>query len=213
METADSQESHLDGPGQVPRVLRNFSYAFVSVGTAILLILHTIGIDGIEIDTTSLGLLALLLLVPLAPNIRRLSAAGVEAEIGQAEARQLQAAASELPLPEQETIEDSTDPEIQNLIERDPPLGLAKLRIELESELRRLCVQHAPEANPRTLSLGAMTAELRKRALLPREIAEPLSKVSTLTNRAVHGEYVPPDVAMEIGQVGIRVLSALRSLD
>jgi hypothetical protein len=212
MEAVDTPQSHTNRPDQVPRGLRTFSYAFVSIGAAILLVLHTIGINGLEIDTTSLGLLALLLLVPLAPNIRRLSAAGVEAEIGQAEARQLRAAASELPLADQETVKASTEPEIQEVIERDPPLGLAKLRIELETELRRLCIQHAPETSPRTLSLGAMAAELQKRDLLPREIAEPLSKVSTLTNRAIHGERVPPDVAIEIGQVGIRVLSALRSL-
>lgn len=193
-------------------MLRTFSYAFVSIGAALLLVLHTIGIDGLEIDTTSLGLLALLLLVPLAPNIRRLSAAGVEAEIGQAEARQLQAAASELPLSDQETTRTPVDPAIEELIERDPPLGLAKLRIELETELRRLSEQHAPETKPRNLSLGAMSAELQKRDLLPREIAEPLSKVSTLTNRAVHGEHVPPDVAREIGQVGTRVLLALQGL-
>jgi hypothetical protein len=198
---------------QVPPFLRKFSYGFVSFAAAALLALHTIGISSLEIDTTSLGLLALLLLVPLAPNIRRLSAAGVEAEIiGFDEARRLQASASGLPSTAKQEEEGSVDPEIEDLIERDPPLGLAKLRIELESELRRLCTAHAPEIQPRGLSLGAMAGELKVRKVLSDEIAKPLSKVSTLTNRAVHGEYVPPEVAAEIGQVGLRVLAALRRL-
>jgi hypothetical protein len=73
------------------------AYVSVLVATLFLLVAHTFNIGDISVDTTSLGLLAVLLVLPLAPRIRRVSAGGVEAEIGPREAQRLQAAAAELP--------------------------------------------------------------------------------------------------------------------
>jgi hypothetical protein len=189
------------------------AYTFVAGATVALLVLHTLRVAGIQIDTTTLGLLALLLLLPLAPHITRLKAGGLEAEIGPREARQLQASAADLPAATAAVDQTSADAStIYDLIERDPPLGLAKLRIELEDELLRLCAIHVPDAKLRELPPGLMAHELREKGVLPREIAEPLADVTALANRAVHGEYVPAEVASDIANVGVRVLSALRTI-
>jgi hypothetical protein len=198
----------------VPTWVSTATYVFVPIATVALLVLHTLKVDGVQVDTTTLGLLAVLLLLPLAPNIKRLSAGGVEAEIGPAEAQQLQASAAELPAAAESAPKAFAEtPTIQELTVRDPPLGLAKLRIELERELRQLYLDRLPDATDRRTSLGLMARELSARGLLPPEIAAPLADVTALANRAVHGEYVPPEVAQEIADVGLRVLSALQHMN
>ena len=196
----------------VPRRIAIWVYVGVPVAATALLIIHTVGLAGTTVDTTTLGLLVLLLLVPLAPHITRLSAGGVEAEIGRKDAKRLQEAASELPPASPANAATSTAAaSISELIERDPPLGLAKLRIELENELRRLLNAHDPENKGRS-SLGVMARQLTELGVLPPEITDPLADVATLANRAIHGEYVPADVAADIGAVGLRVLSALHEI-
>ena len=197
----------LGVPSWIPRAI----YLFVAFVTIVLLVLHTFKVSGTEVDTTTLGLLTLLLLLPLAPYIRRLRAGDFEAEIGPREAQQLQARAGDLPpaaIPPSGSMTDA--PTVQELIARDPPLGLAKLRIELEREIRDLYMKLFPDASPRGLTLGVITRDLRERGSLPPDIAAPLADVTALANRAVHGQYVAPDVAEEIADVGLRVLNALQ---
>ena len=100
-------------------------------------------------------------------------------------------------------------PTVEELIRRDPPLGLAKLRIDLEREIKKLHARYEPTGR-RPQALGSMIRDLQSRDVLPPEIAAPLAEVNALANRAVHGEYVPRDVAADIAEVGLRVLSALQ---
>jgi hypothetical protein len=207
------EQRPAQNPLRVPAWIPRATYVFVLIATVTLLVLHTVKAAGVQVDTTTLGLLALLLLVPLAPYIRRIRAAGFEAEISRHEAQQLQASAADLPVTPVLAIEPSSDaPTIQELVVRDPPLGLAKLRIELERELREFYANRFPDPAIRRLSLGTMSRDLRARGVLPPEIAAPLEDVTALANRAVHGEYVPAEVAQEIVNVGLRVLSALRAM-
>jgi hypothetical protein len=200
-------------PPRVPGWVATATYVLVPIAAVTLLVLHTVTDSSVHVDTTTLGLLALLLLVPLAPHITRLKAGGLEAEIGPRDAQQLQASAVDLPVATADASATSSDaPAIGDLIVRDPPLGLAKLRIEIEDELRRLCAVHVPEATLRKLPPGIMVRELRVRGVLQGDVATPLIDVITLANRAVHGEYVPSRVASDIADVGLRVLSALRQI-
>ena len=208
------QEPEPQTSQPIPHWVSKAIYVLVPVAAAVLIVLHTAEFAGVQVDTTTIGLLALLLLVPLAPYIRRLSAGGVEAEIGSADARQLQAAASELPPATDELAarQDSDAPTFQELIDRDPPLGLAQLRIEIEKELRRVYSRHFPDEPQRRISLGVMANQLHGQNVLTAEVAEPLGDVIVLANRAIHGEYVPTEVASEIGEVGLRILAALQQL-
>jgi hypothetical protein len=138
---------------------------------------------------------------------------GIEAEIGEREAQELRERAADLPAagePEAETSPGA--PTIEELIERDPVLGLAKLRIELEQEVSAIYAMPYPLGPRRPSSLGLMIRRLRDDDALPPEIVNLLADVNGLANRAIHGDFVPQDVAEEIAHVGLRVLAALRSL-
>jgi hypothetical protein len=211
-----------DAPPSVPKPLPmpawvpKATYIVVLMLTVLVLVAHSLKLEAIQVDTTTLGLLALLLLVPLAPYITRLKAGGVEAEIGERDAQRLQAAASELPSTSSgdgADAEDDAAPTLAELIRRDPPLGLAKLRIDLEREIRQLYLTEVENPMRRGFSLGPMIRELVKHRVLPPEISYPLIEVNELCNRAVHGEYVPRDVAEEIADVGERLLHELRSMN
>ncbi|MBS1675802.1 MAG: hypothetical protein JST08_00305 [Actinobacteria bacterium] len=204
-------------PSGVPSWLPPFIYVFVAIACAALLVVHTFW--GSEtpttVDTTSLGLLALLLILPLAPYVTKLRAGELEAQIGRAEARDLRQAAGELPPPEREQDGAALGDElgVVELTERDPPLGLAKLRMDLEREVRRIYQQRVRKPATRGLSLGMMIRELVRDDVLPPEISAPLQDVTGLANRAIHGEYVQREAAEEIAEVGVRVVEALRELE
>jgi hypothetical protein len=199
----------------MPRWLAPPIYVFVGVAAVSLLVAHTFsGKEQPAVDTTSLGLLALLLILPLAPYITKLRAAGVEAEIGRQDLRDLRKLATDLPgTPDSAALSSADELEVIELTKRDPQLGLAKLRMDIEKEVRRIYGQRIPKPARRGLSLGPMTRELVQQDALPPEIAAPLQDVSALANRAIHGEYVAQDSAEEIAQIGVRVLEALRSLE
>jgi hypothetical protein len=189
----------------------------VATAAAGLLIAHTFWESECpKVDTTSLGLLGLLLIVPLAPYVTKLRAGELEAQIGLADAQKLRLQAGELPsTPEADRAAEQPGDELGviELTERDPPLGLAKLRMDLEREIRRIYQQRVPEPAKRGLPLGMMTRELVREEALPREIAAPLQDVLGLANRAVHGQYVKREAAEEIAEVGVRVLEALERLE
>jgi hypothetical protein len=215
-EGGEDSESSLRPEG-VPRWLPPVLYVFVAIAGAGLLIAHTFwGPECPTVDTTSLGLLALLLIVPLAPYVTKLRAGEFEAQIGRAEAQRLRLQAVELPTtPEadREPAKPSDELGVIELTQRDPPLGLAKLRMDLEREIRRIYQQRVPAPAKRGLSLGMMTRELVREDALPHEVAAPLQDVLGLANRAVHGQYVQREAAEEIAEVGVRVLEALEVLE
>lgn len=204
-------------PPGIPSWLPPTLYIFVAIATVGLLIAHTfLESESPRVDTTSLGLLGLLLIVPLAPYITKLRAGELEAQIGLVDAQKLRLQAGDLPAaPEADRAVEQRRDELGviELTERDPPLGLAKLRMDLERETRRVYQQRMPKPAKRGLSLGMMMRELIREEALPREIAAPLQDVLGLANRAVHGEYVQREAAEEIAEVGVRVLEALESLE
>lgn len=190
-------------------------YFILAVLTIALLVAHSLKWEKVRVDTTSLGLLAILLLIPLAPRIRKLSAGGVEAEIGPDDAQQLQESASDLPPSQADSpAYPPTAPTILELVDRDPPLGLARLRMDLEQEVARLYERtFTDQRGRRPVGVWAMTRRLSDENVLPPEVAGPLMDVLPLANRAVHGEFVPGEVAEEIARIGIRVLEALRAIE
>jgi hypothetical protein len=201
----------------VPRWVVTLIYVSVPSAAFVLLVLHTLRVVKVQVDTTTLGLLGILLVVPLAPHIRRLKAGELEAEIGPMEAKQLQVAAAGLPAvnsrrtsPDESTTQ---EPTAYELTMSDPPLGLAQLQLELERELRRLYDRHLAGTTQPHLSPNYMAHKLREHDLLPSEIAQPLADVTALARRVMNGEYVPADIATDIAHVGERVLTALKEID
>ncbi|MBI2170828.1 MAG: hypothetical protein HYU30_02240 [Chloroflexi bacterium] len=108
----------------------------------------------------------------------------------------------------------SEDSPILETLRKDPGLGMAQLRIELERVLRSLFeLRHPSSAGKRiTPSLGGLIRELESAGDLPRPLAAYLRDVIPLANRAIHGERVSTESAENLGELGVKLLGELRQL-
>lgn len=178
----------------------------------ILLISHLLAWDRIRIDTTTLILLAILLICPFIEQIRRIRVGEFEAEIAPSEVEKVKLEADRrlgteesrnATTPKIRTIHD----DFMDLLDKDHVLALAKLRMELERTLNRLYLSSTPDAKQRKqFSLNRLVSTLVQSEVLPTQLSVPVREVVYLCNRAVHGEYIRPDDAKRIVDIGIQIL-------
>lgn len=183
-----------------------------------LLISHVVGWKQITVDTTTLLLLALLLVSPFIEQLRKIKVGEFEAEIAPSEVKKVKSEADkslgtgearEPIAPEVRSVGD----DLIDLLDRDHVLALAKLRIELEQALTRLHLLTTPTTRQRRhAGLNRLVGDLVRSGILPAQQSEPLREVISLCNRAVHGEHVRPTDARSIIDIGISILEEIDSI-
>ena len=103
-----------------------------------------------------------------------------------------------------------------DLIGRDNALALAKLRIDLEQALDRICQTVKPQnkasTEKRIVSIMQMTRSLIEAGVLPDEILAPMQQVAAACNMAVHGGVVSDETAAAIVAAGSRLLELLEAI-
>lgn len=104
---------------------------------------------------------------------------------------------------------------IQQFIGLDNSLALAKLRIDLERELRRIAHDNDNETDTysRLLGVNGMAQELVSRDLLPAIWLGALKEITSVCNRAVHGSEISNDVTVSVARAGGQLLARLRSVN
>ena len=193
-----------------PKLLR-FIQVILMVITAFLLISHILKWSAIQVDSVTLALVGLLLVIPFVDLIRKIKLGDFEAEIGKTEVSKAQAkAAVELPPPTEEEL-DVSEKQVRELLRSDPRLAMAKIRIELEEALKRLySATIGSEPDLRRTSLGRLVDALVQRQVLRGPVASSVRDVITLANRAVHGERIEPSAAEELAILGIRLVHEIQ---
>jgi len=183
----------------------------VAAVTVFLLVSHVLKWDEIQVDTTTLALVGLLLVIPLVELIRKVKLGEFEAEIGRDEVAKARAKAStELSSSANEEL-DVSEKEIRQLLRTDPRLAMAKVRIELEDSMKRLYLATIhTEPDLRRMSVSRFADALVQKQVLTPPIAASVRDVITLANRAVHGERVEPDAAEELAILGVRLVYEIR---
>lgn len=96
------------------------------------------------------------------------------------------------------------------LVGSDNALALAKLRIELEVELRRITVEAGLTERP--LGIANLAQQLVAANALPAEFLEPLKEISDVCNKGIHGTEIPDDLAASVTRVGSQLVERLRLL-
>ncbi|TLD68282.1 hypothetical protein FEM03_23470 [Phragmitibacter flavus] len=190
----------------------------------LVLIAHAFQISAVKVDGITIALLVMLpvcpFVGPLLKAIRKLSIAGFEAEIATTEVEEAsEEVAAASPQPHESPIENTRMPPfndvLRNLVRSDHILALAKLRIELESKVRRL---HQPDdpANPAFVQLNEplsmIVRRLRNEDLISDQVFSATLKVINLCNRAIHGEAIKKDDAASVVDSGIELLGAFDRL-
>ena len=104
------------------------------------------------------------------------------------------------------------DLSLGQLVGSDNSLALAKLRMELERELRHIAYNHQTDISSRPLGVTGIAQELISRKILPPTWLGALKEITVVCNRAVHGTEVPDDIAASVVRVGGQLLEQLRSV-
>ncbi|SEJ95991.1 hypothetical protein SAMN05660742_12916 [Propionispira arboris] len=198
-------------------VLENVWWITSSI-SLILLVCNTFSLAEVKVDTTTLVLLIILLISPFASNLKKIKFGDFEAEISPMEVQKVKEEAGvtlsekdeAMNLPELDKIISN----IKILVKQDAVIALAKLRIELEMSIARLCklVMIKQSSGKRAFTLSMMIRELTLREVLPKDISAPLNQVIYLCNRAIHGEDIRQQDAETVVDIGVSSLSKISSL-
>jgi len=197
------------------RFLINNLWWVTFILAVVLLVSHTLSLNKLKVDNTTIVLLLVLLISPFISAVKKVKFGEFEAEIDPKEVRQVKEdveakVASEEPGEPFNTAIRATTKAIANLAEDDPVLALAKLRIELEKIVLRLHERFLPQNDRRRpLSLGRMILDLSRADYLSPDIGHPLREVVSICNRAVHGEEIRPQDAQSIIDTGAYLLEML----
>ncbi len=112
---------------------------------------------------------------------------------------------------EDEKVAEPWDLSLGQLVGLDNSLALAKLRIELERELRHIAHNNQTDISSRPLGITRMAQELVSRKILPPTWLGPLKEITHVCNHAIHGKTeVPDDIAASVVSVGGQLLEQLR---
>lgn len=180
----------------------------------IMLIAHTLSIDAVEVDNTSIILLIVILLSPFTTAITRIRIGDFEAEVDPEEVRRISEEVSIQSRDIGRTAEaprvENTIDSIRDLVVSDPVLALAKLRIELEKALTKLYrLTHRDKFQERPLSVGRLLHSLENEEILPDNIARLTREVVSISNRAIHGEDIRKQDARSVVESGATLLREL----
>lgn len=181
----------------------------------LLLVAHTFQMTTLAVDSTSILLLAVMLVSPFVAAIKKIKFGEFEAEIDPKEVKRIKDQTNAIldlkasppeSIPEiRRTVED-----IRQLVDSDSVLALAKLRIELEKVLRRVASVTANQTqSDRPTSLGLMVQQLVNQELIIPDMAKALREVIAICNRAVHGETITESDARVIIELGTDLLEGL----
>lgn len=102
------------------------------------------------------------------------------------------------------------DLSLNQLIGADNTLALAKLRIEIERELRRIAYENGIDIGIRPIGILSLAEELFSLKVLPGAWLEVLKEIVPVCNEAIHGLELSDEMAISIVRVGGQLLEQLR---
>lgn len=192
--------------------LSKFIPGAVSVVALALLVFHTFGWGDLHVDTTSILLLALIVLAPLSELIKKIKIGAFEAEIG---SKEIEKIGEDLTISEAVNADKPTliHSDIPRLVESDTPLGMAKLRIELEKLIKVIYFRvERPEFGIDKVPVTRLLSDLAEKRVIPIALVSSVRDVLSLANRAIHGESIRQDDAEHLAGLGVKILAELRRI-
>jgi hypothetical protein len=89
-------------------------------------------------------------------------------------------------------------------------LALARLRIELEQELRKIAYHNNIDINNRPLGLVSLARELASKEILPSLWVKAIEEIVSVCDRVIHGTKISDNTAASVIRVGSQMLEELR---
>jgi hypothetical protein len=164
---------------------------------------------GLAIDAITLVLIGIAVVPWLAPIFRSLEFPGgwkfEFAEVKKA-AKQAEQAGLLAPAPS----EPENELAFQQLIDTDPILALAGLRIEIEKRIRSLALKNGIPAKRRPIH--AMLDDLTSRGVLDERVTFTLRGMANFASHAIHGDRIEPEATEFVFSEAPRLLKTLDDL-
>ncbi len=113
---------------------------------------------------------------------------------------------------DEEKVAEPWELSLVQLVGSDNSLALAKLRMELERELRHIAYNNQTDISSRPLGVTRIAQELVSRNILPPTWLGALKEITYVCNQAVHGTEIPDDITASVVRVGGQLLEQLRSV-
>lgn len=104
---------------------------------------------------------------------------------------------------------DTWEPTTDTLLGQDPNLALAKLRIDLERELRRIASTQDVSLDARKISVAYLLESLARNEIIGRDVVSAIKEILPVCNSAIHGGNVKIDVAVKVLDIGADILRIL----
>lgn len=101
------------------------------------------------------------------------------------------------------------EPTSDTLALHDPSLALAKLRIDIERELRRLAYKNDLPSDARRLAIPRLLQVLAEKKVVSGQLVAAVNSILPVCNEAIHGGDIPRETALSVLSVGADVLSLL----
>lgn len=172
---------------------------------------HVLNVAAIRTDSTAVLLVVLLALLPQVARLRRMRFMDLEAEIDPQEVRELvattRAATATADLPPQESR--SHPLPYEELLDRDPNLALAQMRMDIEGALIAVAKNAGLEIENR--SAVYVARYLSHNGVLSHDQYVAVQDVVSVCNRAIHGALVDRDTASDVVDAGIFLLRRLEA--
>lgn len=177
----------------------------------ILLGVHSFNLITVQVDSTSILLLIIILISPFVTTIKKIKYGDFEAEIDSKEIQKIKSDVESINL---QPAEEESRPEIyiatdaiRELAVSDPVIALAKIRIELEKVLGRLA--RVTSIDIKKAPLGKLVNILINHEVISQQVGKSLSEVISICNRAIHGEYISEENTNTIVEIGIELIEDL----
>jgi hypothetical protein len=189
-----------------------------------LAVTHMFWSSDVRIDGVTIALLAVVLLSPYLSLMRRIRFGEFEAEIAPRDIREVRQRVEEASSTESARQQDQEPPpsshsrhvesvldDLLRVLDTDPALALAKLRIEIERLLEQIyLIAASPEesARPPAGVTGFLRA-LSRKEVIDKPTFDAVASMTRVLNRAVHGASFEREQAADIIDSGASLLDRL----
>ncbi|EPV1127047.1 TPA: DUF4145 domain-containing protein [Vibrio harveyi] len=195
-------------------MIKKYSWIVAFILSLLMLVSHSFNLFEIQVDSTSILLLVILLVSPYIASLSKVKYGEFEAEISRDE---VVAIRDETPsstdksdresgYQRSDEFYESIDP-IKPLAETDHILALAKLRIEIEKVVKRYHRLAIKQKGAETL--GAQLNELVADNRIDAKLSKSIRDIVAVCNRAIHGETITKSNADIVINSGVVILDDL----
>ncbi|GHO85228.1 hypothetical protein [Dictyobacter formicarum] len=181
--------------------LKKHKYYAYTLLILVIIVIHGRFDSLFKIDTLTLFLLVLLFILPYLPLIKtwKFKYGEFEAEVTTEEINEIKRKVNDIPQKAEKT-ENEDIINLKDFAESDPQLALAKMRIELEKQLRLLFNIYMPESiqHKRNRSLSFIVDSLTKDGIIEKPLASALKDIIGVANRTIHGEEISTENVLKL---------------